>query len=158
MNRPLFGRAHCVNKNGVKIASMHHPIGRPVTCNGRFAKIKKLPRLTGVEQPNLLTFGNAGDRLDRVTQPQRDQNTRAIGADLQTGTQFAQFRRLLVDVDVESLPQQSERGNETANSGSGKCDYGRLQHILAILRSGGRRVVLEVAPELPCAGSNRRLC
>jgi hypothetical protein len=44
------------------------------------------------------------------------QNAGAVGADLQTGAEFAQFPRLFIDVDVDVPPDQRQRRREPADA------------------------------------------
>src|SRR5580704_2146486 len=46
----------------------------------------------------------------------------AVGADLHAGAELAQFRRLLVDIDVDAAPQQRQRRGKSADAAADDRD------------------------------------
>ena len=54
--------------------------------------------------------------------PEPDQQPRGVGADLDAGADFADARRLLVDVDVEPGLQKMQRGGESADAAADHRD------------------------------------
>lgn len=61
---------------------------------------------------------NGGQRL---YEPERTQDSRAVRADLDAGAELAKPRGLLVDVDIQAAREQREYGSETAD---GAAEHG----------------------------------
>ena len=125
-----------VHEDPVQIAAMGHPVRGAVFFNGGLAEIEELPGLAGVIEPHLLALGYAGDVFDRLAQSQRDENARAIGAELQPRAEFPQLRRLLVDVHRKALLDEGQRRHEPADSSSNNSDRRVFGHENAISAKG----------------------
>src|SRR3990170_8967008 len=72
-----------------------------VALDRDLAQVEELPGLAGVPHADFLAGGLAGKRLELVAHAQLVEHPRAVRAKLQPGADFLQFRRLLVDLDVE---------------------------------------------------------
>ena len=95
---------------------MHEDVRRAVALLRDRAEVEGRPGLAGVPQPRRLAGGEELRRLERVLEAQRMQHARAVGADLHAGADLAQFRRLLVDLDLDPAPDQRERAGEPADA------------------------------------------
>ena len=49
-------------------------------------------------------------------------HARAVGADLHAGAKLAQFRRLLVDIDIDAAPNERQRRREPADAAADDRD------------------------------------
>ncbi|MGF6426189.1 hypothetical protein ABIE91_001409 [Bradyrhizobium elkanii] len=119
MQVPRRSSCECVDQHAVKVAAMHHPVGRAVDRARGGAEVEQFPGPPGAEQPDLLARGLAGDRLHLLLEPERDEDAGAVGAELDTGAELAQLRRLLEDLDFDATLQQRQSGDEAADPGAG---------------------------------------
>ena len=127
---------------------MNHPIGRAIFFDGGFAKVKELPRLPRAVEADLLALGNAGDGAHGLAKAERDEDARAIGAELQARADLAQLLRLFVDIDRKALLDKGQRRHEAADSSSGDGDGRMFGHHFQPLKSGDWRAG-------PCGRSSR---
>ena len=51
------------------------------------------------------------------------ENASAVGADLYAGAEFTEFRRLLIDIDIDSALDECERRSEPADTGADDDDF-----------------------------------
>ena len=66
------GVPHGLQQHGVKVASMHHPVGRSKTLYRGLAQIKGLPALTGGAETDFLASRCTNNPAHRGLQPKRD--------------------------------------------------------------------------------------
>src|ERR1700733_9841588 len=101
----------------MEIAPVHHPVWSAVHRARRCAEIEQLPGLPGVIQPDLLAGRLAGDRLHLPLEIKRDQNARAVGAELHAGAELAQLRRLFENLNLDSSLDERKPSHQAADSG-----------------------------------------
>ena len=102
VNGAGFCLQHRLRDHAVQIAAMDGDVGKAVALDRFQAEVEQLPALPGVPQPDRLAGRQHLDLLQRVLEPERMKHARAVGADLHAGAELAQFRRLLVDIDVDA--------------------------------------------------------
>ncbi len=85
--------------DAMQIAAMDGDVGKAVALDRFQAEIEQLPALPGIPQPDRLAGRQHLHLLQRLLEPERMKDARAVGADLHAGAELAQFRRLLVDID-----------------------------------------------------------
>ena len=93
-----------MRNHAVQIAAMDGDVGKAVALDQFQAEIEQLPALPGIPKPDRLAGRQHLHFLQRLLEPQRMEDARAVGADLHAGAELAQFRRLLVDIDVDAAP------------------------------------------------------
>src|SRR5690606_16887154 len=106
----------------MKVVAVDGDVGKAVACDGLRTKVEELPGLPGIPQPDFLATRLASHGHDRLLEPQRKQDARAVGADLNARADLPQFRGLLKDGDLKPLPQQREGCSQAANSSSDDGD------------------------------------
>ena len=124
MHRIGRGRAHRGEQYAVEVAAMRHPIGRAVALHGADTEIEHRPGLPCCPQADFLAGGFADDPPHRRFEAQPDQHARAVGSQLHTGADFAQFRRLFEHAHVVAALQQCERRGQATQPGAGDQDAG----------------------------------
>jgi hypothetical protein len=67
-----------------------------------------------------------------------------IGADIDPGTEFGEFRRLLVDLNFESLPAERDRRRQPAKPRSDNGNPTRVSHFM--LRNLGHCLGANIVP------------
>ncbi|MNL82534.1 hypothetical protein D3C87_2099350 [compost metagenome] len=85
---------------------MNGDVREAITLDRKRAEIEQLPGLPGVPQPDFLTVRLGGNGHDVFFEPEREENARAIGTDLDARADFLQFDCLFIDVDIETLAEQ----------------------------------------------------
>src|SRR5262249_40060570 len=85
--------------HAVQVAAMDGDVREAVALDRLHAEIEQLPALPAIPQPDGLAGGEHLHFFQRLLEPERMENARAIRADLDAGAQFAQLGRLLVDLD-----------------------------------------------------------
>ncbi|WGS29418.1 hypothetical protein [Bradyrhizobium sp. ISRA464] len=90
-----------LDQHAVKIAAMHHPVGRAIDGARGGAEVEQLPGPPSAEQPDFLARRLTGNHLHLLLEAERDQDAGAVGAELDSGAEFAQLGRLLEDLDVD---------------------------------------------------------
>ena len=120
-----FSRSNACAMHVVQIAAMDGDVRRAVTLDQFQAEIEQLPALPGIPQPDRLAGRQHLHLLERLLEPERMQNAGAVGADLHAGAKFAQFRRLLVDIDIDAAPDQRQRRREPADAAADDDDFFR---------------------------------
>ena len=114
-----------LRNDAVQVAAMDGDVRKAVACLGLGAEIEQLPGLPGVPKPDRLAGRQHLNLLQRRFQPKRMQNADAVGADLHTGPELAQLRRLFVNFDVDATPEERQRRRKTADAGSDNGDFVR---------------------------------
>src|SRR4029077_15756645 len=102
VNGAGLGLQHRLRDYTVQIAAMDGDVGKAVARDRFQAEIEQLPGLPGVPQPDRFAGRQHLDLFQHFLQPERVQHAGTVGADLHAGAKLAQFRRLLVDVDVDA--------------------------------------------------------
>src|SRR5580704_8186020 len=111
-----------LRNHAMQIAAMNRDVGKTVAFDRLQAEVEQLPALPGIPQPDRLARRQHLYLFQRVLEPERVENARAVGADLHAGAKLAQFRRLFVDIDVDAATGQSECGRQPANPAADNCD------------------------------------
>ena len=120
----LFAQ-QCLRDHAMQVAAMDGDVRRSVTLDRFHAEIEQLPALPGIPQPDGLAGRLHLYFLERILEPERMQHAGAVGADLHAGAEFAQLRRLLVDIDIDAAADQRERRREPADSAADDDDFFR---------------------------------
>ena len=102
VNSAGFCLQHRLRDDAVQIAAMDGDVGKAVALDRFKAEIEQLPALPGVPQPDRLAGRQHLNLFQRILEPERMKHAGAVGADLHAGAELAQFRRLLVDIDVDA--------------------------------------------------------
>jgi len=102
----------------VKVVAVDGDVRKAVALDRQRAEVEQFPGLPGIPETDLLALRLRGDRHDLVLEPEREQDPRAVGADLNAGAHFFQLDRLLEHIDVKSLAEQRECRSQAANSPS----------------------------------------
>src|SRR5262252_2919494 len=102
MNRIRLFSADAVGEHGEEVGTVDRVVRKSVTLDGDRAEIEELPRLARAPEPHLLARGFACHRSERLADAELVHDATAVGADLQAGADFLEFRRLLVDIHVEA--------------------------------------------------------
>ena len=139
------GGADGIQQNFVKVAAMHHPVRRAEPLDRGFAKVERRPALSGCPEPDFLAGGGADDPSHRRFQAERDQDTRAIGAELHAGPDLPQFGRLLEHAHMVAALDQRQRRGQTAQAGAGDQD---ISHCFPRFRFQARRLPRPTARRL----------
>ena len=108
--------------HAMQIAAMDGDVGKAVALDRFQAEVEQLPALPGIPQPDRLAGRQHLDLLQRLLEPERVENARAVGADLHAGAKLAQFRRLLVDIDIDAAPDQRQRRRQPADAAADDRD------------------------------------
>jgi len=132
-NRIRFCFEHGLGDDAMQIAAMNGDVGKTVAFARFHAEIEQLPALPGVPQPDRLAGRQHLYFLQSVLEPERVQNPGAVGADLYAGAKLAQFRRLLVDVDLDAAAQKCQRRRKPADTAADDGD-------LAFVHGGASRI------------------
>ena len=119
MDGARLGALHRLPQHAVKIAAMHHPIGCPEARNQVLAEIEELPGVARIPEPDLLGRSLRHHAAHGRAEAERDQEARAVGAELNARAELAQLVGLLEDVDVEAALQQRQRRGQAADAGAG---------------------------------------
>ena len=90
----------------MQVAAMEHHEGRAVTLDALRAEIEKIPYLPRAPEPDFLAGDDDANILNLGTEPQRIENFRPVRRDLHTRPKFLQLGRLLIDGNVDAMPQQ----------------------------------------------------
>ena len=126
MNGAGFCREQSLRNHLMQIAAMDGDVRKSVALNRFHAEVEQLPALAGVPQPDRLAGRQHLHLFQRVFQSERMEDARAIGADLDAGAEFAQFRRLLVDLDVDAAANERQRGRKPADAAADNRDLGHF--------------------------------
>src|SRR5271156_6048039 len=86
------------------------------------AEIKQLPALSGIPEPDRLAGWQHLHFLERFLQTHGMKHMGAVSTDLYAGAKLAQFRRLLVNVDIDAAADQGERGHQTTDAAADDRD------------------------------------
>ena len=87
------------------------------------AKRRALQRAAVVPAPLVDGERPHAGAIEGRLEAEADQQARGVGADLDAGADFADARRLLVDVDVEPGLQQVQGGGEAADAAADDGDF-----------------------------------
>ena len=120
-----------------QVGSVHGEIGITVTLDRGVAEVEELPSLAGVPQPHFLALGAAGKLAQSLEGADRVQRAIAVGTYLDAGADFAQFRRLLENFDIEAALQQRRRRRHAADAAAGNENPG--------LGAGHERAFMQIA-------------
>src|SRR5262245_47483064 len=60
--------------------------------------------------------------VELVAQSETDQQSRGVRSDVDTGAEFGEPARLLIDPDIEAGPQQADRSGESADAAADNRD------------------------------------
>ena len=123
MNRVGFGLQQRPRQDVVQIAAMDGDVGKAIALDQFHAELKHRPGLPGIPQPDRFAGRQHLHLLKRILQSKRMENAGAVGADLHTGAELAQFRRLLVDFDIDPTPDQGQRRREPADTATDNDDF-----------------------------------
>src|ERR1700722_2450480 len=113
---------HRLRNHTMQVAAMDGDVGESIALDRFQAEIEQLPALPGVPQPDRLAGRQHLDFLQRVLEPERVKHAGAVGADLYTSAELAQFRRLLVDIDLDAAANERQRGDEPADAAADDRD------------------------------------
>src|SRR6185437_7446118 len=120
---------------------MNHPVRCAIDRARGDAKVEQLPGPPGREQPDLLAGRFAGDPEHLLLKAKLDQDSRAVGRELDAGAKLAQLARLLENLDLDASLQQRQAGDEAADARARDQDF-RLwlcTHAAIASKSGNRR-------------------
>ncbi len=108
--------------HAMQIAAMHGDVRRAVARHRFQTEIEQLPALPGVPQPDRLAGRHDLHRFQRRLQPERMQDAGAVRADLHARAEFPQFRRLLIDFDIDAAAHQRQRRRQPADAAADDRD------------------------------------
>ncbi len=108
-DRVRIERARFIGENGVEIGAMHLRVRRAVQPLVLRRQREALNFLAGVVQAKDVSARMHADLADRRLEAEMTQGVHGVGADLDTGPDLLQPRRLLVNLDLVSVLDQ-ERG------------------------------------------------
>ena len=124
----------------VQVAAMDGDVRKAVALDRFHTEIEQLPALPGIPQPDRLAGRKHLDLLERVLEPERMQDTRAVGADLHPGAELAQLVRLLVDIDIDAAADERERRRKPADATADDGDFFlHFDRSLSLVTAGRRR-------------------
>ncbi len=115
VNRIRLLAPHGARQHVEQIRAVDGEIGKAVALDRDRPEVEELPRLAGIPQADFLALRLARERLQLLADAERVEHARAIGGKLHARADFLQLGRLLVDLDVDSVPEQREGGGETAD-------------------------------------------
>src|ERR1043166_9571860 len=125
MDRAGFRALERLPQPAVQVAAMKGDVREAVALDRFDAEIEQLPALPAVPEPDRLAGRQHLHLFQRLLEAERMENAGAVGADLDAGAKLAQLGRLLIDVDVDSAPEQRERRRKPADARAYDCDRGR---------------------------------
>src|SRR5262249_25621597 len=76
---------HRIGEGGLQVATMQHEMRRAVTLDRSGAECEPVPGLAGTPVTNLPARWSDLDLCEHALEPERIENTGAVGADLDTG-------------------------------------------------------------------------
>jgi hypothetical protein len=100
----------------VQIGAMQHEMRRAKALDVLVAEIEPVPGLARAPVPQLATLGPDLHPAERRFQAEREQDARAVGADLDAGADLPELARLLVDLDVDAAREQGERRGQATDA------------------------------------------
>ena len=129
VDRVGLQRGDRVAQHTMQIAAMHEPVGRAEPVDRIFTEVEQLVGAAGIPDAHFLERGRTDDGLHRGLQAEVDQHARAVRRDLDAGTDFGEFARLLVDIDVETAPQQREGRRQSADTTASDENMRVARHV-----------------------------
>ena len=126
--------AHRLEQHRLQIAAMDHPIGRAVAFLGGGAERRAREHAGGlrVHHPQLL--GSDDVALQWLAEPERDQDARGIGRELNAGADLFQALRLLEHGDAKSALGDRQGRGEPADARAGNDDGGHISSQWSVVR------------------------
>ena len=117
-----------VEQHRLQVAAMDHPIGRAVALLDGGAERRAGEHAGGgrVHHAQLLRRDHAG--LELLAEPERDQDARGIGRELDAGADLLQPLRLLEQRDAEAALRDRQGGGQPADPRAGDDDGARGRH------------------------------
>ncbi len=109
--------AHSLGQDPVQVMPVQGQIGKAIERHRRRSRVEGLPRLARVPQADDLLGGNHRHPHHLALQTEVEEHRGPVGAELQAGSDLAQFRRLLVDGDVTPPADQRQSGGQAAQPG-----------------------------------------
>src|SRR5262249_6659475 len=98
LDRVRIGAQHRLAKHLLQIGAVHG-VMRGAVAGAGAAEILHAPALIAVPDAEIDLAGDDADAVERLAEAELAQHARAIGGNLDTGTKFAQRRRLIEDFD-----------------------------------------------------------
>ena len=133
MDRLRLFAAYRRGEHAVKIGAVQRQVREPVARHGDGTQVEELPGLAAAPESDFLPGRLAGQRRERLSQSERVQRARPVGADLHPGADVAERARLLVDIDVDAAPEKRERCRQPADAGAGEQHVRRRPQARAVL-------------------------
>src|SRR5262245_36835463 len=113
---------HRALEHAEEVGAVYREIRVAVALDRNLAQVVELPALARVPDADLLTFGLAGKRVERLAHAERVQDVRAVRRELDPGADLAQLGRLLVHLDLAAHPRERQGSRQPADSPSGDQD------------------------------------
>ena len=123
MNGVGFFPQQRLRDDAVQVAAMDGDIRKAVALDRFHAEIEQFPALPGVPQPDRFSGWQHLHIFERPLEPERMQDAGAVGADLHTGAELAQHRRLLIDIDIDAAADKRQRRREPADAAADDGDF-----------------------------------
>src|SRR5262245_41436301 len=92
------------------------------------AKVEPVPSFSGAPVPQLAALRAHLHLAEGRFQAEREQNARAVGADLDAGADLLELARLFVNLDVDAALEQGQRRGEPADAGADDDHMFRRAH------------------------------
>src|SRR4051812_11589155 len=105
MDRIRLLAPHSTREHVEEIGAVNREIRKAVALDGYRAQIEELPRLAGIPEADFLALRLARKGLELLAYPERVEDPRAVGGELDARANFLQRIRLLVNVDIYAAPE-----------------------------------------------------
>ena len=101
-----------------QIGTPDRQIGKTVALDRFGPEVEEVPGLAGLPVADFLALGRAGRSLERLENPHGVERAGSVWTELHPGADFFEFRRLLVDIDLETSLQEGECGRQPTDPGA----------------------------------------
>ena len=121
-------RANRIREEAVQIGAVKHEMRRAESLDALVAEIEPVPGFAGAPVPQLATLRPHLHPGERRLETEREQDARAVGADLDAGADFLEPIRLFVNLDVDATLEQGQRRGQSTDAGADDNDFFRRVH------------------------------
>src|SRR5205823_1823480 len=119
MQRVRLGAAQRADDHVEQIRAVDGEVRRAIALDGDRAEVEQLPGLAGLPMADFLALRLARQGLELLADAKRVEHARAVRRELHAGADFLQLRSLLVDIDVDAVLEQRQRGAQPADAAAG---------------------------------------